>query len=82
MDELALIEPPMARPTRIEFAGAVYHVITRGNNRQQVFKDDMRFGTSIRIVADGGLSQIRRTFTPKINFQTWIWHSRSMWACA
>jgi len=30
----------MARPTRIEFAGAVYHVITRGNNRQKVFKDD------------------------------------------
>lgn len=30
----------MARPPRIEFAGAVYHVITRGNNRQQVFNDD------------------------------------------
>ena len=30
----------MARRPRIEFAGAVYHVITRGNNRQKVFKDD------------------------------------------
>ena len=30
----------MARRPRIEFAGAVYHDITRGNNRQKVFKDD------------------------------------------
>ena len=30
----------MARRPRIEFAGSVYHVITRGNNRQKVFKDD------------------------------------------
>ena len=30
----------MARPIRIEYPGAVYHVITRGNNRQSVFKDE------------------------------------------
>lgn len=30
----------MARPLRIEYAGAVYHVICRGNNRQAVFRDD------------------------------------------
>ena len=30
----------MARPVRIEFPGAVYHVITRGNNRQVIFRDD------------------------------------------
>ena len=30
----------MPRRPRIEFADAVYHVITRGNNRQKVFKDD------------------------------------------
>ena len=30
----------MARPLRIEYAGAVYHVVCRGNNRQNVFKDD------------------------------------------
>lgn len=30
----------MARPVRIEYPGAVYHVITRGNNRQAIFKDD------------------------------------------
>lgn len=30
----------MARPLRIEYPGAVYHVLTRGNNRQAIFRDD------------------------------------------
>ena len=30
----------MARPLRIEYPGAVYHVLTRGNNRQVIFHDD------------------------------------------
>lgn len=30
----------MVRPVRLEYPGALYHVITRGNNRQSVFKDD------------------------------------------
>jgi hypothetical protein len=29
----------MARPVRIEYPGAVYHVICRGNSRQVVFRD-------------------------------------------
>ena len=30
----------MARPLRIEYPGAVYHVTSRGNARQDVFVDD------------------------------------------
>ena len=30
----------MARPVRIEYPGACYHVISRGNNRQAIFKDE------------------------------------------
>lgn len=30
----------MARPLRIQFPGAVYHVTNRGNNRSSLFKDD------------------------------------------
>jgi REP element-mobilizing transposase RayT len=30
----------MARLIRIEYRGAVYHVICRGNNRQAIFRDD------------------------------------------
>ena len=31
----------MARPPRIEFAGAVYHVTCRGNAKQDIVRDDM-----------------------------------------
>ncbi|MBI2358921.1 MAG: transposase [Deltaproteobacteria bacterium] len=30
----------MARRVRVEYAGALYHVITRGNQRQRIFRDD------------------------------------------
>ena len=30
----------MARPTRLEAEGAVYHVIGRGNERKAIFRDD------------------------------------------
>ena len=28
----------MARPIRVEFEGAVYHVMARGNERQPIFR--------------------------------------------
>ena len=31
----------MARPLRIEFPGAVYHITSRGNDRQEIFGDDL-----------------------------------------
>ena len=31
----------MARPLRIEYSGAVYHVTSRGNARRKIFKDDI-----------------------------------------
>jgi len=30
----------MARPIRVTYPGAVYHVISRGNNKQKIFMDD------------------------------------------
>ena len=30
----------MARKPRVEFEGAFYHVIVRGNQRQTIFRDD------------------------------------------
>ena len=30
----------MARPLRIQFEGALYHVTSRGNARQDIFLDD------------------------------------------
>jgi len=34
------IATPVARPLRIELLGAVYHVTSRGNARQDVVADD------------------------------------------
>ena len=34
----------MARPLRIEYAGAIYHVMSRGNARQKVFFDERDYG--------------------------------------
>ena len=31
----------MARPLRIEFPGAVYHITSRGNDRKEIFGDDL-----------------------------------------
>jgi hypothetical protein len=31
----------MARKPRIEYEGAFYHVITRGNQKQKIFKDPL-----------------------------------------
>ena len=31
----------ISRPLRIEYPGAVYHLICRGNNRQKIFKEDL-----------------------------------------
>jgi putative transposase len=42
----------MARKPRIEFEGAFYHVITRGNQRQKVFKDRDDFLKYLNILSD------------------------------
>jgi len=34
------IEPFMARPFRVEFDGALYHVTSRGNAREGIYHDD------------------------------------------
>ena len=33
--------PRMSRPLRVEFAGAVYHVTSRGDRREDIFADDV-----------------------------------------
>jgi REP element-mobilizing transposase RayT len=40
----------MARKARIEFEGAFYHVITRGNQRQKIFKDSHDYTKYLEIL--------------------------------
>jgi putative transposase len=50
----------MARPIRVEFPGAVYHVMARGNERREIFRDDrdrQRFLETLgEVVSQSGLS--------------------------
>ena len=41
----------MPRKPRIEYAGAFYHVITRGNQRQKIFKDTPDYEKYLQLIA-------------------------------
>jgi putative transposase len=41
----------MARPLRIEYPGAVYHITSRGNDKKTVFKDDQDREIFLKILA-------------------------------
>lgn len=41
----------MARPLRIEYPGAVYHITSRGNDKKAIFKDDHDRKTFLEILA-------------------------------
>lgn len=41
----------MARKARIEYEGAFYHVITRGNQRREIFKDEIDYGKYLEILS-------------------------------
>jgi REP element-mobilizing transposase RayT len=40
----------MARPLRIQYSGAIYHVTCRGNERKEIFKDDWDRKTFLEIL--------------------------------
>ena len=43
----------MARPLRIEFPGAVYHVTSRGDRRENIFEDDVDRHALLDILGQG-----------------------------
>jgi putative transposase len=47
-----VVSGAVPRPLRIEFPGAVYHVMARGNNRQPIFKADSDRHLFLRTVGD------------------------------
>jgi REP element-mobilizing transposase RayT len=42
----------MARPLRLEFAGALYHVTSRGNERKSIFLDETDFDVFLQILSE------------------------------
>ncbi len=51
----ALCSSAMARPLRIEFPGAVYHVTSRGDRQERIFIDDDDRRRLLHVVAQGML---------------------------
>ena len=45
------VKEAMARPLRIQYPGAVYHVTCRGNERKDIFRDDEDRKTFLRILS-------------------------------
>src|SRR5262249_27893467 len=54
----------MARPLRLEFSGAVYHLTSRGNARQKIFFNDGRF-KAILVKRDAYLLELLRRVSLK-----------------
>ncbi|EXJ13486.1 hypothetical protein D779_3651 [Imhoffiella purpurea] len=42
----------MARPLRIEFAGALYHITSRGDRREPIYEDDDDREAFLRVLAE------------------------------
>lgn len=42
----------MARPIRIQFPGAVYHIMSRGNGGQKIFKDKIDYQNFLAVLSD------------------------------
>jgi putative transposase len=38
----------MARPLRVQFSGALYHVTARGNERKPIFRDERDRAAQVR----------------------------------
>ncbi len=43
----------MVRQLRIQFHGAIYHVVTRGDGRRRIFHDDGHYDRLTRGLKDG-----------------------------
>ena len=42
----------MARPLRIEFAGALYHITSRGDGREDIYRHDADRQTFLELLAE------------------------------
>jgi len=41
----------MARPLRVELAGGLYHITSRGNRREAIFLDDVDWSAWLKLLA-------------------------------
>ena len=54
----------MARPLRIEFKGALYHILSRGNERRDIFLGDEDYEVFLGVLEEmSKQSEMRRKFS-------------------
>ncbi len=63
----------MARPLRIEFRGAIYHVTSRGDRREPLFVDDEDRRVLLEVCRDVELNPVRACSVRKP--EAWHWSS-------
>ena len=51
----------MARKPRVQFPGAFYHVIARGNQQQDIFLSDEDYKTYLRFLGGEGFTELKVT---------------------
>jgi len=56
----------MARPLRIEYPGAIYHVLSRGDRREAIVKNDADREPFFELITGSILSSNSATPTPKL----------------
>ena len=50
-----ITSPPMSRPLRIEFPGAVFHITSRGDRREPIYRDDADRVTQLAVLDEATL---------------------------
>ena len=67
----------MARKLRVDFPGAIYHVMNRGGRREHVFRDDRDQGRFVETLAEAcaktaclGLVRPQSKKSPKANLNS------------
>ena len=64
----------MARPLRIAFPGALYHVTARGNARQNIFQDDEDRQRFLGVLANKKGSDLVSCMTAELDSLSWLDH--------
>ncbi len=59
----------MSRPLRIEFPGAVYHVTSRGDRRELIYRDDDDRLAQLKVIAHAGEAGVRSCLLPLLNLR-------------
>jgi putative transposase len=62
----------MSRPLRVEFPGAVYHVTSRGDRREDIYRDDADRRAHIDVLAQA---------MDRIDAQLLAWRSKAGCRC-